>query len=129
MKAVITYGTFDLFHYGHWNLLERASTLGDHLYIFVSTDTFNESKGKNTIQEIRHRIEVIESLRFVYKVDIEESWEQKVMDIMNLGKVYDEVIFVIGDDWIGKFDDLPCKVIYLPRTPKISSTKIKEILK
>ncbi len=127
MKTIITYGTFDLLHYGHINLLKRAKMLGDHLIVALSTDEFN-SKEKNKIScfSFEHRKELLESIRYVDLVIPEENWEQKISDI----KKYNVDIFVIGDDWEGKFDYLKeyCNVVYLPRTPEISTTCIKEIL-
>ena len=123
MKKVITYGTFDLFHYGHLKILERARKLGDYLIVGVSTDEFNKIKGKKSIYPFNHRAKIVESIRYVDKVIQEENWEQKIDDI----KKYDVDIFVMGDDWKGKFDYLSniCKVIYLPRTPNIETTEIK----
>ncbi len=126
MKTVITYGTFDLFHYGHYRLLKRAKNLGDRLIVAVSTDEFNKQKGKIAFQPFEKRFQVVRSLPFVDLVIPEYSWEQKIHDI----KKYDVDIFVIGDDWKGKFDFLKkyCKVIYLERTRGISSTIIREYL-
>jgi len=123
MKKVITYGTFDTFHFGHWNLLKRASKLGDYLIVAVSTDKFNLLKGKKSFLSFRKRKEIIQSLDFVDKVIPEKYWEQKTKDIKD-NKID---IFVMGDDWKGKFDNLDCEVIYLKRTPKINSAKIKKI--
>ncbi|CCE22429.1 glycerol-3-phosphate cytidylyltransferase [Methylotuvimicrobium alcaliphilum] len=127
MKTVITYGTFDLFHVGHVNLLQRARALGDRLIVGVSTDEFNlNEKGKTTIVPFEHRVKVLESCRYVDQVIPEHNWRQKESDI----KKYDVDIFVIGDDWQGKFDELKscCDVIYLPRTRNISSTAIKQAM-
>ncbi|BEV39960.1 glycerol-3-phosphate cytidylyltransferase [Bacillus stercoris] len=123
MKKVITYGTFDLFHYGHMKLLERARCLGDYLIVGLSTDEFNLQKQKKSHHSYEHRKLILETIDFVNAVIPEKSWEQKVTDI----KKYGIDTFVIGDDWKGKFDYLNeyCKVIYLPRTEGISSTKIK----
>lgn len=125
-KKIITYGTFDLFHIGHLNLLERLKSLGDELIVGVSTDEFNEGKGKKTIISYEDRAKIVESIRFVDKVIPEFSWDQKRKDI----EKYNISIFAIGDDWKGKFDDLSdiCEVIYLPRTENVSSTKIKSSL-
>jgi len=125
-KTVLTYGTFDLLHYGHLEILRRASLLGDKLIVGVSTDKFNEIKGKTCVLPYQKRKELIESLDYVDKVIPENNWDQKVTDIQ--GNNID--IFVIGDDWEGKFDELKdfCEVIYLPRTKGISSTKLRSIL-
>lgn len=127
--AVITFGTFDCFHYGHMNLLQRAAMLGDHLYVFVSTDEFNSvEKNKHALYGEDDRYNHVSELRCVYKVWYENSWDDKLHYINELKREYDNVILVMGDDWTGKFDDLPCEVVYLPRTPEISSSKIKEII-
>ena len=125
-KTVLTYGTFDLLHYGHLEILRRASLLGDKLIVGVSTDKFNEIKGKTCVLPYQKRKELIESIDYVDKVIPENNWDQKVTDIK--GNNID--IFVIGDDWEGKFDELKdfCEVIYLPRTKGISSTKLRSIL-
>ena len=125
-KTVLTYGTFDLLHYGHLEILRRASLLGDKLIVGVSTDKFNEIKGKTCVLPYQKRKELIESIDYVDKVIPENNWDQKVTDIQ--GNNID--IFVIGDDWEGKFDELKvfCEVIYLPRTKGISSTKLRSIL-
>lgn len=124
MKTVITYGTFDLFHVGHLKLLERARALGDRLVVGVSTDAFNEGKGKRTAIPYADRAAIVRAIRFVDDVIPEESWEQKPDDIRRLGVT----TFVMGDDWRGKFDDLKdlCDVVYLPRTSMVSTTSIKE---
>jgi glycerol-3-phosphate cytidylyltransferase len=125
---VITYGTFDVFHVGHLRLLERAKALCGEtglLTVAVSSDRFNwEEKRKRCVISDSQRMEIVKALRCVDKVILEDSWEQKREDI----KKYDIDIFVMGDDWEGKFDDLKdlCKVVYLPRTPGVSSTEIKE---
>lgn len=126
MKRVLTYGTFDLLHYGHINLLRRAKQLGDYLIVGLSTDNFNSIKGKESYFSYQDRKTLLESIRYVDLVIPEENWEQKVKDVIN----YKVDIFVMGDDWAGKFDFLKkyCEVIYLPRTPEISTTKIKEDL-
>lgn len=127
MKKVITYGTFDLFHVGHLNILRRAKALGDYLVVAVSSDKFNEIKGKKAYHSIEDRVAILEAIEFVDKVIVEENWDQKVNDI----KENDIDIFVMGDDWTGKFDHLSdyCEVVYLPRTEGISTTKIKRDLK
>jgi|TARA_B110000003_G_scaffold171329_1_gene171005 glycerol-3-phosphate cytidylyltransferase len=126
-KTVLTYGTFDLLHYGHLEILRRASLLGDKLIVGISTDEFNELKGKTCILPYEKRKELLESLDYVDKVIPEDNWEQKVSDVQE----NDVDIFVMGNDWEGKFDELKafCKVIYFPRTKGISTTKLKSILK
>ena len=125
MKRVITYGTFDLLHYGHVNLLKRAKEYGDYLIVAISTDEFNwNSKNKKCYFSYEQRKNLVESIRYVDLVIPEEKWEQKINDV----KEYHVDVFVIGDDWKGKFDFLReyCEVIYLPRTPEISTTQIKK---
>jgi len=117
---VITYGTFDLLHYGHIRLLKRSKALGDYLIVALSTDKFNKLKGKKAYYNYRERKEFLESIRYVDLVIPESSWGQKIKDI----KDYKINIFVMGSDWRGKFDDLGC--IYMPRTKEISTTKIKK---
>ena len=126
MKKVITYGTFDVFHYGHFSLLERAKSLGDHLTVCVSTDEFNTLKKKKSQMNYLERVNILKHISLVDEIRPEENWEQKITDIVNL-KID---IFVIGDDWKGKFDFLKdyCEVHYLQRTITISSSKIREIL-
>lgn len=128
MKKVITYGTFDLLHYGHINLLKRAKALGDYLIVALSTDEFNMAeKGKVTYFPYEKRKALLEAIRYVDLVIPEENWEQKRSDIHE----YRADVFVMGDDWDGKFDFLReegAEVIYLPRTPEISTTQIKEDL-
>lgn len=128
MKRVITYGTFDLLHYGHINLLRRAKQQGDYLIVALSTDEFNwNSKQKKCYFEYARRKALLEAIRFVDLVIPESSWEQKAEDI----KLYHVDTFVMGDDWKGKFDFLKehCEVVYLPRTPEISTTQIKQEIK
>lgn len=128
MKKVITYGTFDLLHYGHINLLKRAKSLGDYLIVVLSTDEFNwNSKHKKCYFSYEKRKTLVESIRFVDLVIPEENWEQKIRDI----KEFKINTFVMGDDWKGKFDFLKeyCEVVYLKRTPEISTTQIKKDLK
>jgi len=127
LKKVITYGTFDLLHIGHINFLKRAKALGDYLVVGVSTDNFNEIKGKKTIIPYGERAEIIKSLKVVDEIIPEKNWEQKINDI----KSHKIDIFTIGDDWKGKFDYLKeyCDVVYLERTKDISSTYLKEELK
>lgn len=128
MKKVITYGTFDLLHYGHINLLKRAKDLGDYLIVGLSTDEFNwNEKRKKSYFSYDQRKKLLEAIRYVDLVIPEESWDQKVQDV----KEFKVDTFVIGDDWEGKFDFLKeyCEVVYLPRTPEISTTQIKTELK
>lgn len=129
MKRVITYGTFDLLHYGHINILRRAKELGDYLVVVVSTDEFNwNEKQKKCYFSYEHRKEMVEAIRYVDLVVPETNWDQKRTDVHK----YDIDIFVMGDDWKGKFDFLEeegVEVIYLPRTPEISTTQIKEDIK
>lgn len=126
MRRVITYGTFDVLHYGHINLLKRAKSLGDYLIVACSTDEFNKIKGKKALYPFEERKKMLESLRFVDLVIPEENWEQKASDIRN----FFVDIFVMGDDWSGKFDELKqlCEVVYLPRTPDVCSTNTKSKL-
>ncbi len=124
MRRVITYGTFDLLHIGHVNLLRRAKELGDHLIVGLSTDKFNLLKHKQAFYPFEERKQILESIKYVDEVIPEESWEQKIGDVeRNLIDV-----FVMGEDWRGKFDFLKkyCEVIYLPRTPNVSTTQNKE---
>lgn len=127
MKKVITYGTFDLFHIGHLNILKRAKKLGDYLVVAVSTDEFNHIKGKKCAIPDNERMAIVEAIKYVDEVIPENSWDQKPKDI----KEHNIDVFVMGDDWKGKFDDLKqyCEVVYLPRTDGISTTKIKKDLK
>ncbi|QLL70087.1 glycerol-3-phosphate cytidylyltransferase [Lactobacillus sp. 3B(2020)] len=128
MKRVITYGTFDLLHYGHINLLRRAKELGDYLIVALSTDEFNwNSKHKKTYFSYEQRKQLLEAIRYVDLVIPEKNWNQKKNDM----KEYHIDTFVIGDDWAGKFDfltDEDVNVVYLPRTAEISSSKIKKDL-
>ncbi len=124
MKRVITYGTFDLIHYGHINLLKRAKELGDYLIVALSTDEFNwNEKRKKCYFTYEERMRLLEAIRYVDLVIPEENWEQKASDV----RLYQVDTFVMGDDWQGKFDFLKeyCQVVYLPRTPEISTTQIK----
>ncbi|WP_017218415.1 adenylyltransferase/cytidyltransferase family protein [Pseudoalteromonas sp. NJ631] len=128
MKKVITFGTFDVFHVGHVNILERAKVLGDYLIVGISSDELNFSKkGRNPIYSIADRLKIISSLRFVDEVFVEESLELKAQYI----KDFDADILVMGDDWKDKFDiykDI-CDVVYLERTPSISTTEIIEVVR
>ena len=125
-KIVLTYGTFDMFHIGHLNLLNRLKSLGDKLIVAVSTDEFNSIKGKKTLIPFEQRALIVKNLKCVDMVIAEENWEQKIDDI----KKYNVDIFAMGDDWKGKFDFLKdyCEVIYLPRTQNISTTELKKEL-
>jgi len=129
MRRVITYGTFDLLHYGHINLLKRAKALGDYLIVGLSTDEFNsKEKGKVSYFSYDERKTLLEAIRYVDLVIPENEWDQKRKDVRD----YQVDCFVIGDDWKGKFDFLQeedCEVVYLSRTPEISTTQIKENLK
>jgi glycerol-3-phosphate cytidylyltransferase len=123
-RRAITYGTFDLLHYGHLNLLRRIADLADEVVVGVSTDGFNEIKGKRSMTSFEHRSELVAALRMVSRVIPEESWDQKRRDIVENGID----LFVMGDDWVGKFDELGdvCEVMYLPRTSGISSTMLRD---
>ncbi len=129
MKRVLTYGTFDLLHYGHIRLLKRAKQQGDYLIVALSTDEFNKIKNKKAYHDYETRKKMLEAIRYVDLVIPEKDWNQKISDV----KTYfvDEV--VMGDDWKGyeKFEELKdyCEVTYLPRTEGISTTKIKKDLK
>ena len=128
MKVVLTYGTFDLLHYGHVRLLKRAKNLGDYLIVAISTDEFNEIKGKKSYFDYETRKEIVSAIKYVDMVIPEEKWEQKISDVVN----HNVDIVVMGNDWAGsdKFDYLKeyCEVIYLDRTEGISTTKIKNDL-
>ena len=126
MKRVITYGTFDLLHYGHIELLRRAKEQGDYLVVALSTDEFNLMKGKKSYFPYATRKRMLEAIRYVDLVIPEENWEQKREDVL----MYHIDTFVMGHDWEGKFDFLSdlCEVVYLPRTPEISTTQIKSDL-
>jgi glycerol-3-phosphate cytidylyltransferase len=126
---ILTYGTFDLFHIGHLNILRRAKALGGHLTVAISTDEFNlESKNKVCAQPYYERAEIVHAIKYVDEVIAETSWDQKVKDVLenNID------VFVIGDDWEGEFDFLKeyCEVVYLPRTEGVSTTdRKKDIIK
>ena len=128
MKRVITYGTFDLLHYGHINLLRRAKSLGDYLVVGLSTDEFNnKEKNKECYFDYENRKLLLDAVRYVDLVIPEENWEQKISDIQK----YNIDVFVIGDDWKGEFDylkDSGVEVVYLPRTKEIATSKIKDDL-
>jgi glycerol-3-phosphate cytidylyltransferase len=125
-KIVLTYGTFDLFHTGHLNLLNRLKAMGDELVVGVTTDEFNALRGKQTIFRFEDRMQIIRNLKCVDLAISLQNAEQKADDIRR----YDVSIFGMGNDWEGRFDDLRvhCEVIYLPRTENISSTHIKKLL-
>lgn len=127
MKKVITYGTFDMLHVGHINLLRRAKEMGDFLVVAVSSDEFNTLKGKKSYYTYEERKEILEAIKYVDLVIKEENWEQKSKDVLSLNIE----TFVMGSDWDGEFDELKeiCNVEYLPRTEGISTTKIKTDLK
>ncbi len=129
MKRILTYGTYDLLHYGHIRLLKRAKALGDYLIVALSTDEFNELKGKKAYHSYEERKEMLEAIRYVDLVIPEDNWEQKINDV----KEYKVDIVVMGSDWAGsnRFEYLNdyCEVIYLDRTDGVSTTKIKEDLK
>lgn len=128
MKTVITYGTFDLLHYGHIELLRRAKELteGGKLIVGVSTDEFNAIKGKKAHMPYEKRKELVEAFRYVDEVIPEENWQQKANDV----KDHNVDVFVMGNDWQGKFDELKefCEVVYLERTPTISSTALRGVI-
>ena len=128
MKRILTYGTFDLLHYGHIRLLKRAKALGDYLIVALSTDEFNAQKGKKAYHNYETRKKMLEAIRYVDLVIPEECWEQKISDVQK----YDVDIVVMGSDWAGsdRFDYLKdyCEVVYLDRTEGISTTKIKKDL-
>ncbi len=133
MKKIITYGTFDYFHYGHFNLLYRAKTLGDYLIVGVSSDAMAEAKGKATVLSQEKRMQIVASLKFVDEVILEENMSQKVDDV----KKYGVNTFVLGSDYqdifpkmeeYQKLIDLGCKVVFLERTPDVSTTMLKQKL-
>lgn len=128
MKRVLTYGTFDLLHYGHIEILRRAKKLGDYLIVALSTDKFNEIKGKKAYHNYETRKKMLESIRYVDFVIPEDNWEQKILDI----KEYKIDVVVMGSDWENsdRFDYLKdyCELVFLPRTEGISTTKIKQDL-
>jgi len=125
--TILTYGTFDMFHIGHLNLLQRLSTMADRLVVGVSTDEFNSIKGKRTLIPYEQRAAIVAGLKYVDEVIPENCWEQKIDDI----KAHKVTTFAMGDDWKGKFDFLEpyCKVVYLERTSDISTTELKRSLR
>lgn len=126
MRRILTYGTFDLLHLGHIRLLERAKKEGDYLIVALSTDAFNEIKGKDAYHDFEERKQMLQALRVVDMVIPENTWDQKRIDVVK----YHVDMVVMGDDWTGKFDDLSdlCEVKYLARTKGVSTTKIKNEL-
>lgn len=122
-RIILTYGTFDLFHVGHLNLLQRAASLGHRLVVGVSTDEFNAAKGKNCVIPFEERAAIVAAISGVDVVFPETSWDQKRHDIRR----FSAHVFVMGEDWRGRFDDLRdlCQVVYLPRTPDVSSSSLK----
>ncbi|MEY2193015.1 glycerol-3-phosphate cytidylyltransferase [Neobacillus sp. BF23-41] len=126
MKKVLTYGTFDLLHVGHINILRKAKELGDFLIVGLSTDEFNIEKNKKAYYSYQDRQLILESIRYVDHVIPESCWEQKIQDVID----HNIDVFVMGDDWKGHFDFLKryCEVVYLPRTTGISTSKIKSDL-
>ena len=123
VRVGITYGTYDLFHIGHLRLLERSRALCDRLVVGVSTDEFNAIKGKRTAVPFEDRAEIVAALRCVDLVIPESTWDQKRDDVQE----HDVDVLVMGDDWSGQFDSLKeyCEVVYLPRTPGISTTELR----
>ena len=128
MKNIITFGTFDVFHVGHLNILRRAKTLGDRLIVGVSSDALNyRKKYRYPIYAEQDRLDIIKGIRYVDEVFLEESLELKADYI----KKYSASVLVMGDDWKGKFDDLSSlvEVVYLERTPSVSTTSVIEVIK
>lgn len=125
-KTIITYGTFDMFHIGHLKLLQRLSKLGNKLIVAISTEEFNQLKGKKTLIPYEQRAEIVSNIKCVDLVIPEKNWDQKILDI----KKYNVDIFAIGDDWYGKFDELKdlCEVVYLERTSDVSTSALKKSL-
>jgi glycerol-3-phosphate cytidylyltransferase len=123
-RTILTYGTFDLFHPGHVALLRRAKEMGTRLVVGLSTDEFNAVKGKKSVMSYEDRKTVLESCRYVDLVIPESDWDQKLDDAI----LHKADVFVMGDDWAGKFDFISeyCSVVYLARTPDISTTEIKK---
>ncbi len=128
MRRVVTFGTFDVFHIGHINILRRAKAQGDYLIVGISSDELNiNKKGRAPVYPLSSRMEIIRSLRFVDEVFIEESLDLKREYL----QTHQADVLVMGDDWAGKFDHLmdACEVVYLPRTPSISTTEIIEVIR
>lgn len=126
MKKILTYGTFDLLHYGHINLLKKAKQQGDYLIVGLSTDAFNLEKKKQSYFSYEKRKQLLEAIRYVDLVIPENDWGQKEIDVDR----FEVDVFVMGHDWEGEFDFLKdkCEVVYLKRTEGISTTKIKQEL-
>lgn len=124
MKKVLTYGTFDLFHHGHLSIIQRAKEQGDYLVVGISSDEFNKTKNKISVQNLDERIKNLKSIKEIDEIIVEESWDQKEKDI----RKYGIDLLVMGDDWKGKFNDLGVETLYLPRTQGVSTTEIKKIL-
>lgn len=122
IMRVITFGTFDLFHIGHLNVLKRCKDYGDYLIVGVSSDELNEKKGKKSIIPLEERLEIIKSIKYVDEVFVEECLEKKNEYINN----FNADLLIMGDDWKGKFDWVDCKTIYIDRTPIISTTMLKD---
>jgi glycerol-3-phosphate cytidylyltransferase len=122
-RTALTYGTFDLFHVGHVRLFQRIKQHSDFLIVAVSTDEFNAVKGKQSVMPFADRLELVRACRWVDLAIAEQNWQQKEQDIV----VYGADLFVMGDDWQGRFDELKalCDVMYLPRTEGVSSTLLK----
>lgn len=124
-KRVITFGTFDLFHIGHLNILKRCKEHGTYLIVGVSSDELNKSKGKKSVIPLNERIKIVESIKYVDEVFVEESLEKKNDYI----KQYNANLLIMGDDWKNKFDWVSCNTKYLERTPDISTTELKDKIK
>ena len=124
MKKIINFGTFDLFQIGHLNILKRAKEQGDYLIVGISSDELNKKKGKMSVISLKDRMEIVKSITYVDEVFIEDSLELKDQYI----KDYGADVLVMGDDWKDKFNWVSCDVLYLERTPNISSSLIKNIL-
>jgi len=125
MKRVMTYGTFDLLHYGHIKYLKKAKKYGDYLVVGLSSDKFNLEKGKKSYYNYNDRKEILKSIKYIDKIVVQNSFEQKIKDI----KKYKIDVLISSEEYKGKYDYLKkyCKVVYLKRTKEISTTKIKEI--
>ena len=124
MSTVITFGTFDLFHIGHLNILKKCKEFGNYLIVGVSSDELNIKKSKKSIISLKDRLEIVKSIKYVDEVFIEESLELKNEYI----KRYKADILIMGDDWENKFNWVSCKVIYVKRTPDISTTYLKNTI-
>lgn len=126
MKIILTYGTFDLLHYGHIAFLEKAKSLGDKLIVGLSSDNFNKIKGKDSFYNFEIRKKMLSSIKYVDEIFIQDSFEQKIEDIQKYGAN----ILVSSEDWLGKYDYLNefCEVLYLERTPEISTSQLKSLM-